>query len=203
MYGPGSYQQPKPTSSPIAVLQTGPGKAGNWLGKGTNWLGASLNRILSTPIPTPPQWLAEWQASWSNRDVTYIQNGRIFVATPRGTIYKILSNYWGTETKNRQGIIFRPNGSTGDANSIRIMEPNSQNPGGYFVVYISRGQSLDPSGSPGNPLGKAVTHIPENSPGDLPPGWEADFSGTPWPGQGSSISGDAMPCRMDATPVTL
>jgi hypothetical protein len=51
---------------------------------------------------------------------------------------------WTSEpSRTNKGIIFRPPGSEGDANTIRIMEPTSRYPNGYVVIYNSEGQPVD------------------------------------------------------------
>ena len=87
--------------------------------------------------------------------------GRTFVTTPRGTTFDIPEGYVGREADNGQGIVYQEPGAPGNAGSIRIMEPNAQNPSGYFRYYNNEGpgQPLDVNGNPGPP---SATHIPEN-----------------------------------------
>jgi hypothetical protein len=146
------------------------------LNKGLNWLSGTLNNILNAPIPSGSQWLAGWRAGWSGKDVTYTQAGRIFVTTPRGVTYRIPANYWSETAANGKGIVFRPLGSTDNANSIRIMDPTASYPNGYVRVYNSYGQPLNQYGKPGS---QADTHFAEDSGGDTPPGWEADVIDLP------------------------
>jgi hypothetical protein len=87
--------------------------------------------------------------------------GQTFVTTPRGTTFDIPEGYVGREADNGAGIVYQEPGASGNAGSIRIMEPTGQYPDGYFRYYNSEGngQPLDINGNPGPP---SATHIPEN-----------------------------------------
>ena len=79
-------------------------------------------------------------------------NGQ-FVVAPNGTAIRIPSGYEAEPAANGNGIVYRPKGSTGDANTIRIMGPDSQGryPNGYVRVYNRDGQPIDPlTGRQGN-----------------------------------------------------
>lgn len=113
-------------------------------------------------------WAQGWMSGWLGKTLCSYQSGSVFVTTPRGISYKIPDGWIGREARNRRGIIFQRPGADGDADSIRIMEPNAQNPNGYVTIYNSKGQPLDSAGSPGNPEGRSAYHIPEDELGDFP-----------------------------------
>jgi hypothetical protein len=93
--------------------------------------------------------------------------GRIFVTTGRGTTYDMPSGWTQRMADNNKGLVFQRPGSSGNQNSIRIMEPTSKYPSGYVRVYNSygNGQPVDPFGKPGP---NAATHIPQNYSGAWP-----------------------------------
>ncbi|HSX44454.1 MAG TPA: RHS repeat-associated core domain-containing protein [Candidatus Saccharimonadales bacterium] len=69
----------------------------------------------------------------------------------------IPSNYVATRADNNSGWVFRPPGSSGNANIIRVGEPDGANPTGYIRVYNSNGQPVTSEGLPGP---NADTHLP-------------------------------------------
>ena len=73
-----------------------------------------------------------------------VAEGEIVVA-PNGTAIRIPAGYVAEAAENGNGIVYRPAGSTGDANTIRIMGPDKMNPNGYAKVFNSAGQPIDPS----------------------------------------------------------
>jgi len=85
-------------------------------------------------------------------------NGEIIVA-PNGNAVKIPAGYVAEPADNANGIVYRPAGSTGNANIIRVSGPDAKNPTGYFRIYNSEGQPIIPS--TGKPGSEAQTHIPQ------------------------------------------
>lgn len=71
---------------------------------------------------------------------------------------------------NGKGAVWRAPGSTGNAGTVRIMEPTAQYPDGYVRFYNDSGQPIGLNGQPG---ANSVTHIPLNPDGSyrLPKGW--------------------------------
>jgi len=69
-----------------------------------------------------------------------------------------------------KGAVWRAPGTSGNAGTVRIMEPTAQYPNGYVRFYNQHGQ---PIGLNGNPGPNSVTHIPLNPDGtySLPKGW--------------------------------
>jgi len=80
------------------------------------------------------------------------------IVGPNGTAVKIPAGYVAEPAANGNGIVYRPAGSTGNANIIRVSGPNSRNPTGYIRIYNSKGQPMIPS--TGKPGSKPQTHIP-------------------------------------------
>jgi RHS repeat-associated protein len=85
------------------------------------------------------------------------------IVGPGGTAVKIPPGYVAEAAENGNGIVYRPAGSTGNANTIRVMGPDAQGryPQGYVRIYNSSGQPVIPStGKPGMLKGGADTHSP-------------------------------------------
>jgi RHS repeat-associated protein len=79
------------------------------------------------------------------------------VVGPNGTAVKIPAGYVAEPAQSGSGIVYRPAGSTGNANTIRVMGPNATQ-GARVIIYNSQGQPIIPStGKPGPP---ALTHTP-------------------------------------------
>ncbi len=91
---------------------------------------------------------------------------RQFVTTPRGTTFDIPPGWVSREANNGRGIVFQRSGASGNADSIRIMEPTDRYPNGYFVYYDQHGFPLDVQGNSGVP--RSEYHIPEDYQGPLP-----------------------------------
>ncbi len=77
--------------------------------------------------------------------------------------HPVPDTYTAVRADNGKGWVFREPGTTGNANTIRVMEPVTsgkyQYPNGYVRVYDRFGQVLDGSGNPG--LNKSPdTHFP-------------------------------------------
>ena len=91
-------------------------------------------------------------------DAGHPYNGRT-VSNPGGSSVKIdiPNNYLSEPTFNGKGTLFRIPGSTGNANTIRMMNPTSHYPKGYAVFYNHMGQAFDPN--TGKTLGKAFWHF--------------------------------------------
>lgn len=75
-----------------------------------------------------------------------------------------------TQANSGKGVVWQKPGSTGDADTIRIMEPTGRYPNGYVRFTNSHGQPLNMEGKPGS---KAETHFELNEDGSFskPKGW--------------------------------
>ncbi|WP_200834323.1 putative T7SS-secreted protein [Amycolatopsis alkalitolerans] len=75
-------------------------------------------------------------------------------------------------TNNGQGTVWQKPGSSGDANSVRVMEPGAdpRYPNGYVKFTNEYNQPVRLDGKPGS---RADTHIPRNADGSYPTpeGW--------------------------------
>ena len=73
------------------------------------------------------------------------------------------ANY--VEEPIRNGIVHRLPGTTGNANTIRVMGPTQNYPNGHWVQYNAAGHAIDPAtgqqtGSVSRALHRAMTHVP-------------------------------------------
>lgn len=71
---------------------------------------------------------------------------------------------------NGKGIVWQSPSSTGNADSLRVMNPTDTYANGYARFYNKDGQPIGLDGKPGS---RAATHIPMNPDGTypLPVGW--------------------------------
>ncbi|HWZ78986.1 MAG TPA: RHS repeat-associated core domain-containing protein [Candidatus Sulfotelmatobacter sp.] len=65
------------------------------------------------------------------------------VVGPNGTAVKIPAGYVAEPAQSGGGIVYRPAGSTGDANTIRVMGPNATQ-GARVIIYNAKGQPIIP-----------------------------------------------------------
>jgi hypothetical protein len=79
---------------------------------------------------------------------------------------------WPARTAdNGKGTVYQDPESSGNADMVRVMEPNNWYPNGYVRFYNSNGQPVGLDGKPGP---NSETHIPINEDGtyDIPEGWD-------------------------------
>jgi RHS repeat-associated protein len=74
--------------------------------------------------------------------------------------YPVVPDHYELELSDkRNGFVLRPPGTSGDANTIRIMPPTPQYPDGYWILRNSRNQPVNIS--TGNPArDKSEWHVP-------------------------------------------
>jgi hypothetical protein len=82
------------------------------------------------------------------------------VVTPNGRTIPIPEGWEPVPARRGDGVVFQRPGASGDADSIRIMNPSAKDPYGYLRYYNRHGQALDAAGHAGNPAGGDATHIP-------------------------------------------
>ncbi|NDZ92745.1 hypothetical protein G3I13_20320 [Streptomyces sp. SID6673] len=84
---------------------------------------------------------------------------------------QVPEGYVAGPARNGKGVVWRPPGSQGDENSIRIMEPTPQHPNGYVRYYNKYGQPVDQQLKP---TGPDMTHHdfgPDGQFPSVPSGW--------------------------------
>jgi hypothetical protein len=87
-----------------------------------------------------------------------------FIAPSDGPAIEIPPGYVGRVADNGRGQVWQLPGSTGNANSVRIMDPTPPSgpspgyPNGYVRIMNPHGQPIDPA--TGRPGSKATSHIP-------------------------------------------
>lgn len=69
---------------------------------------------------------------------------RQFIVAPDGQVIEVPPGYYSAPTRNGKGLIYRPIGSTSNANAIRVMGGTAYAPNGYVVFYNSNGQPINP-----------------------------------------------------------
>jgi hypothetical protein len=100
------------------------------------------------PEPVPP----------SNLPGTPVSGGVDYVAGAKGNPVAIPEGYEGRVADNGKGLVYQPAGATGNADAIRIADPDGRYPIGYARFYNQYGQPVIPwTGAPGS---KADTHFP-------------------------------------------
>lgn len=94
--------------------------------------------------------------SWIMTSQDLVPKGGIEIPTEKGVI-KIPEGYGIGPAENGKGKVYRPQGSTGNKNSIRSMDPDKRNPNGYVRIYNNEGQPINPD--TGKPDTDENTHI--------------------------------------------
>lgn len=90
------------------------------------------------------QTQSDWNRTYSQYSNSRF-NGRV-VTNPEGSqvAIDIPSSYSVRWADNGNGLVYQAYGSTGNANSIRIMGPTNYAPNGYAVFYNANGQAFNP-----------------------------------------------------------
>ena len=135
---------------------------------GTNWCIGTCGhkpQTFTCAASSSSPFLASYSAGAINCDSGPIATGSLASgssaaearAAAESSGYQIPGNYVAEPAGNGQGWTFRAPGTTGNANIIRVMEGNDQNPNGYVRYYNSHGQPLNVEGKPGP---DEDTHLP-------------------------------------------
>ncbi|WP_072804095.1 WXG100 family type VII secretion target [Rhodococcoides yunnanense] len=87
-----------------------------------------------------------------------------------GSPSSVPAGWTSTPAKNGRGEVWQKPGSTGNNDSMRIMDPSARYPNGYVRFYNEHGQPIDLNGKPGP---QSSTHIPIEPDGSfaVPKGW--------------------------------
>lgn len=91
------------------------------------------------------------------RQIIQPHPGGQVITTSAGVALRIPPRYTANVAENGKGIVYRPIGSTGNASTIRIMDPTERYPKGYARIYNKYGQPINPS--TGKPDSDEKTHI--------------------------------------------
>ena len=83
------------------------------------------------------------------------------------------ANWEDKIVRNRKGRIWQRPGAQGNADALRLMDPDEDYPNGYVRFYNRHNQPIRLDGKPGS---NDETHIPIRDDGtyDIPQGWHSD-----------------------------
>ncbi|KZF06610.1 hypothetical protein A2J03_24225 [Rhodococcus sp. EPR-157] len=96
--------------------------------------------------------------------------GRRTKPTQAGPPPSVPAGWVNSPARNGRGEVWQKPGSTGNNDSMRIMDPSARYPNGYVRYYNEHGQPIDLNGKPGP---QSSTHIPIEPDGSfaVPKGW--------------------------------
>lgn len=123
---------------------------------GTALTSYNSNQISCDSGPIAPGAIGNSQASGSSSASSQWTAAQARAAAEYSG-YQIPDDYVAERAANDQGWVFRVPGSTGNADIVRVGEPNPQNPSGYVRFYNNYGQPLTADGEPGP---DSDTHLP-------------------------------------------